>query len=1113
MDVQALLQAYARENSEAAFQELVNRYLDLVFSTAIRRVGGNRQLAEDVSQLVFTDLARKAASLPNNVMLGGWLHRHTGFVASNVLRTEQRRRHRERKAMEMNALNEPSEADWNQLALVLDEAMDQLDSSDRDAVVLRYFERRELRAVGTALGISDDAAQKRVSRAVDKLRELLVNRDATLLPIAALSILLGSRCIQAAPAGLNLKIGKSALIAATAGGVGLVAGIANWLSPAAAKVALLAGTALIVAAALLLQSHHAATQSPQAKAQHSSLQQPKASDPAANVESTTTIQPQVAAKATQTTNGIKLIILAADSSKPVPNVLVDFRGTQNKKFKVEKFFADRAGNCYIDIPRETISEVELTTRVDDFADTRLRWRPDHGEEIPASYTLRLTRPVAIGGSVVDADGQPVSGAKVGFNHEDDPAAVTLPENHEFSWIEVSTETNGHWSINRIAPDMIRRIYGSAKHPDHVQSPMVFASREKEAEQQLRAGNYVFHVGRAVTVRGIVLDSDGASVPDASILVGKRGMSDSRQGTSAPDGTFDIRGCAMGTNYLTAEAKEFSASTMEVVFNEDSGPFKLMLQRGKLLRMRVVGQAGEPVVGANVWLDTFHNRPFNAPDYGITPVQASFDGKTDKTGQMLWSNAPDSELEFDIAASGYMRKSEIKVHPDGQEHLITLSPALIISGTVRDAETGDLIPRFKMITGWPQTNWVPDPADSAKLLTKVEGRWPTIERYWVNFSGGTYKHVLEEPALYSDPNPGYVLKIEAEDYAPFISRTIAADEGNVQLDAAMHRATARPISVILPDGSPAAGTDIGFVVPGSHLHLMPGGFSHQSGESSTTLLRTDPGGRFRLPGDPAVTRVIAANPAGYIETTPAALAENPVLVLQPWGRLEGTCLASGQPAANRDLLLQFTDHDEAVGISFDFTTFKASTDAKGHFVFPQAPPGKLKIIHLAHIPPNGFSHQPLPDGDVEIRAGETTTKALGGSGYIIKARARWPQEIIPDNKWHFFASASSAPPQAILQAANDPAALTALQDNPEIQAYAQKAVHIQADVTDDYSISIENVPQGDYIVSVMAFLDAPGEMKESVCGYSSVVTVPTEPPIGIVDAGEVVLKKPALARSR
>ncbi len=1106
MDTRELLRAYAHEKSEAAFQELVDRYVDLVFSTALRRLGDNRQLAEDVSQQVFTDLARKAASLPKDLMLGGWLHRHTGFVASNIMRSEYRRQNRERKALEMNALNEPSDADWNQLAPVLDEVMDELDSSDRNALVLRYFERRDFRAVGAALGVSDDAAQKRVSRAVEKLRELLVSRRAALVPVAGLAFLLGSRCVEAAPVGLGSRIGRAALdAAAAASGAGVIAAIAAWLSPAAAKVALGVVAALAVATALLVQSHQAG-RSPQAKVEQASLDT-KAASLDTNAASGAAA-PQIAAKTTEpaTTNGIALTILAADSGKPVPNALVEIRSGH------QKFFGDRAGHCYINISRDSVSNLELTTCIDGFADTRLQWSPDRGEKIPASYTLRLIRPAAIGGTVVDADGQPVAGAKVGFNHEDDAAMLTLPENHEFIWIQVSTDTNGHWSINRIAPEMIRRIYGGASHPDHVESGMINVSHDKDSEQQLRAGTYVFHLGRAAAVRGVVLDPEGAPIADANILVGKRAMSDSRQATSGADGTFEVRGCRMGTNHITAEANGFSATTMEVVLSEDSEPFKLMLQRGKVLRMRVVGQVGEPVPGAMVWLNTFNNKPLNAPGYGTTPIQANLDKHTDKNGQMVWSNAPDAELEFDVAARGYMRKSEIKVRPDGEEHLITLSPAVTVSGHVTDAETGEPIPRFKMIIGWPQTNWIPDP-NSAQPIAKVEGRWPNIERYWVTYSGGKYEHRIEEPALYGDRNPGYMLKFEAEDYAAYISRPIAADEGSVQLDVALHHATGRQISVVLPDGSAAGGTDIGLVVPGARLQLMPGGFSHQNGDSATTLFRTDNQGGFRLPGDPAISRVIAANPAGYAESTPAALADNPVLVLQPWGRLEGTYFASGKPAANREMLLQFSDQAISAGIGFDFMSFKVSTDSQGHFVFPQVPPGKLTIIYLAHIPPNGFQHQPLPDGDVETRAGETATITVGANGYTITAHPRWPDGITPDKKWHFFVSAFSAPPQAVLQAADDPAKLADLRQDPEIQQYMRTAQHISGSATDDYVATIENVPPGDYVVSVMAYLDAPGEMKESLAGYSSIISVPTNPLMGSLDAGEILLRKPALAKSK
>src|SRR5512137_3009306 len=114
-DSRTLLAEYAANGSERAFRELVTRYVDLVYSAAVRLVGEDRHLAEDVAQTVFADLSRLARRLSKDVMLGGWLHRHTCFVAATLLRGERRRRARERQAVEMNALEDDSE---RQLALL-----------------------------------------------------------------------------------------------------------------------------------------------------------------------------------------------------------------------------------------------------------------------------------------------------------------------------------------------------------------------------------------------------------------------------------------------------------------------------------------------------------------------------------------------------------------------------------------------------------------------------------------------------------------------------------------------------------------------------------------------------------------------------------------------------------------------------------------------------------------------------------------------------------------------------------------------------------------------------------------------------------------------------------
>jgi RNA polymerase sigma factor (sigma-70 family) len=211
---QTLLSLYTRTGSESAFRELVSRYIDLVYSTAFRLVGEDAQAAQDVAQTVFVALADKAGTLPQDVMLGGWLHQHTRFVAGDLMRTERRRRLRERQAAEMNAIEDHSESNLAQVAPVLDEAIGQLDTEDRTAILLRFFERKDFRGVGDALGSSEDAARKRVDRALEKLHVLLKHRGAT-LSAAALGTALATEAVTAAPVGLVTTISSAVVLTGT----------------------------------------------------------------------------------------------------------------------------------------------------------------------------------------------------------------------------------------------------------------------------------------------------------------------------------------------------------------------------------------------------------------------------------------------------------------------------------------------------------------------------------------------------------------------------------------------------------------------------------------------------------------------------------------------------------------------------------------------------------------------------------------------------------------------------------------------------------------------------------------------------------------------------------
>jgi RNA polymerase sigma factor (sigma-70 family) len=207
-----LLGQFTRDHSQDAFTALVNRHVNLVHSAALRQVR-SPQLAEEVSQSVFSDLARNAGKLKPDTILTAWLYQVARRTAIDVVRRESRRQLREQIVTEMNAMNATT-ADWTHIEPFLDEAMHTLDETDRAAVLLRYFENKSLREVGESLGASEDAAQKRVSRAVERLREFFAKRGVT-VGASGLVVVIAANAVQAAPVGLAVTISTAAVLAGT----------------------------------------------------------------------------------------------------------------------------------------------------------------------------------------------------------------------------------------------------------------------------------------------------------------------------------------------------------------------------------------------------------------------------------------------------------------------------------------------------------------------------------------------------------------------------------------------------------------------------------------------------------------------------------------------------------------------------------------------------------------------------------------------------------------------------------------------------------------------------------------------------------------------------------
>src|SRR5664280_662669 len=250
-DDMELVREFAAHQSGPAFETLVARYVNLVYSAGLRQVG-NPHLAEEVTQAVFIILARKAGSLGSKTILPSWLHRTAGFVAADALKIRRRRAHREQEAHMQSLLNEPSpgtEEVWLQIAPLLDTAIAGLNEKDRHVIVLRFFENRSLAEVGRALGANEDAARMRVNRALEKLRKFFTKRGVS-STTAILAGTFSANSVQAAPVTLAKSVTAVAIAkgaAASGSTLTLIKGALKIMAWTKIKTSVAVGAVLLAA--------------------------------------------------------------------------------------------------------------------------------------------------------------------------------------------------------------------------------------------------------------------------------------------------------------------------------------------------------------------------------------------------------------------------------------------------------------------------------------------------------------------------------------------------------------------------------------------------------------------------------------------------------------------------------------------------------------------------------------------------------------------------------------------------------------------------------------------------------------------------------------------------
>lgn len=515
MNDQELIQAFVDHHSEAAFAELVQRHLGFVYASALRQVQ-KPDLAADVAQAVFLLLARKAPGLRREVVLSGWLFRSTRFVAARAMRAEQRRQHREQEAAVMNLQNqspEPDEALWGNLGPHLDDALAALSEADRRAVLLRFFENKRMREVGERLGLGEDAAKKRVTRAVDKLRAFLTGRGVTLSSVA-LGALLVKLPSQAAPAGL-----APAICAATGAGAvatsatiaDLVAGgLRDWLwlktrtlLPWAAAVAvLLMGTAILVF-----------EQSPQEAAIVVPVAPADGQLGVASVVTTLpTAQPAVALTS-QAERHLILSVFDRVENRPIAGaqVLAQVWGT-GKVDHSSECTTGADGSCVFTVPPPPFSTFRVWLSAPGYVPVVMDWQQYEFSQSDVFHVTRLTRGAVLKGEVRDADGHPVADAKIKFGGPgiDMAQRENIAFHRRFS--TCTTDATGRFQFDQLPPESegAGGIAVCVTHPDFAAETFGISNSKQLAT------NHLVVLTPGIALRGQVVGPRGDPVSGASL---------------------------------------------------------------------------------------------------------------------------------------------------------------------------------------------------------------------------------------------------------------------------------------------------------------------------------------------------------------------------------------------------------------------------------------------------------------------------------------------------------------------------------------------------------------------------------------------------------------------
>jgi len=949
-----LIEAYARERSESAFKALVERHSGLVYGSALRQLR-DPQLAQDVTQAVFVLLARKAASLRRGIVLSGWLFRTTRFLSLRVMRSEQRRSRREQEAFEMQELNSADEA-WRRMEPAIDEALERLGNKDRDAILLRYVEGRNMRELSSQLNITEEAAKKRVTRAVEKLRSILKSRG-----ISASTITIGGALAANAnvpvPATVLTAISSTVGSATTSGPVTAMVShaIAAWRWAKIRWVAGVAATAVLITTlvAIGIDRKSGKNMSPAAAtAEQAEIPSASAVPVSPNAE-----------ESLANTRTLRFRAIAADTGEGIANARLTVNFVTGRQWEQRHDLrTDSEGQCLVPYPSEA-GRMDIGVFQDGWEVRTASWPAEGHRGIAEEYTLRLQRVTNfMAGWVRDLQGRPVRNAEIWFQAGGGSSAHRESPREWFGLMSpppvAHTDAQGRWSIGFI-PNQHSAFGLTVRHADSAETTIASvgtresrSAAEYETLEKLWSGELVTIMKPAFTLTGTVVDEDGQPISRARVQKGEQ----QKIFTTDADGKFSVPGLPEGPWHFTASADGFAPIRTNAEIAPATSPVTVTLRPGATLRIRVVDEYDMEIPQVTVGIEQWGQHR-NALEWAE---------KTGWDGRLEWRSAPpDAELLLYARKNGFCIARDAKVKADGEEHTIRLRHALDVYGRVVDASAHG-IRDFRAIPGY----------GGPQRYHDSELRWFALDT--VRGTNGLFKLTFDEDAL------PWQVRIVAEGYEDWISEPLETNAQSVPLDIALKRSTTGESvrgTVLKPDGTPAAGAQVALLSLEHNVRLLR--TSTFTG-NARWLATCDNNGKFRFSVNRLAHSVAAVSGDGYTHMRIRDAREPVTLRLQPWGRVEGMVDASAAIHPVETIELYDPAADNYQGRVSLLGNFSTKVDASRHFVFENVPPGEFSLFinsfpSLRGLP---FHHQT----PTVVEPGETTYVVITQQpGTLMKGR--------------------------------------------------------------------------------------------------------------------------------